>query len=423
VAGSFTITVCGNLFVNQAGQAVVLRGVNTEGTQYDCAQSGGGFFDDPTMSSGDFSTNIAALKAWGVNVVRVNLNEECWLGINGVPSSTSEPVGAPPPGDTYDTSVNAYMSAIGSYVSALNAAGIYAELDLHLNAPGSELISDVGSMDAQNPLPEANSDLFWKSVASYFNDNHAVIFGVFNEPFAPNAEASGDTASGWACTLDGCTVPDYTDESSNAYASVVPIATYQGEGMAQMISDIRQYNTTAPLLVGGPDFAGDMDDWLATYYPGGKSVDPDDKLAASVHIYFPSGNSPCDLTDDVSTACPGTSSGALTNDQVTTVAATVPVVIDEIGDFNCSNADMFPFLKSVDQQDASAGLDIGYVGWAWTTYNCDPNLITNWSTGAPSSMGEAEYCELLNIGVAPSTNSLFDPSSYCSGEAPGTKPK
>jgi hypothetical protein len=193
--------------------------------------------------------------------------------------------------------------------------------------------------------------------------------------------------------------------------------------MAQMISDIRHYNTTAPLLVGGPDFAGDMDDWLATYYPGGKSIDPDNKLAASVHIYFPSGNSPCDLTDDVSTACPGTTSGALTNDQVTTVAESAPVVIDEIGDFNCSNANMFPFLKSVDEQDASAGLDIGYVGWAWTTYNCDPNLITNWSTGAPSTMGEAEYCELLNVGAAPPTNSLFSPSTYCSGEAPNATPK
>jgi len=422
LAGTFTITVCGNQFVNQAGQDVVLRGVNTEGTQYDCAQSGAGFFDDPTMSPGNYATNITALKAWGVNVVRVNLNEECWLGINGVPSTTSEDVGAPPAGDTYDAYQNAYMNAIGGYVSALNAAGIYAELDLHLNAPGDELISDSGNMDAQNPLPEANSDLFWKSVASYFNDNHAVIFGVFNEPFPPNAEANGDTTTGWDCTLNGCTVPDYTDVNSSQYDSDIPSSTYAGEGMAQMISDIRQYNTTAPLLVGGPDFAGDVDDWLATYYPGGKSIDPDNKLAASVHIYFPSGNSPCSLTDNVSTACPTTSSGAMTNDQVTTVAATAPVVLDEIGDFNCSNSDMFPFLQSVDAEDASAHLNIGYVGWAWTTYSCDPNLITDWTTGAPSTMGEAEYCELLDIGAAPSSNSLFTPSSYCSGDVPDATP-
>ena len=105
------------------------------------------------------------------------------------------------------------------------------------------------------------------------------------------------------------------------------------------------------------------------------------------------------------------------------MAATTPVVLDEIGDFNCSNSDLFPFLKSVDSVDTSAGLDIGYVGWSWTTSSCDPNLISSFSTGAPSKMGEAEYCELLDIAVAPPSNSLFTPSSYCSGTAPNANPK
>jgi hypothetical protein len=418
LSGSFTVTVCGNKFVNEDGQTIVLRGVNTEGTQYDCAQSGAGFYDDTTVSPGSYATEIAAMKAWGINVVRVNLNEECWLGINGVPSSTSMTGYPIPAGDTYDGSVNAYMHEMGDYVAALNAAGIYAELDLHLNAPGSELISDNGSMDAQNPLPESNSDLFWKSVSSYFADNHAVIFGVFNEPFPPNAEADGDTSSGWECDLSGCTVPDYTNETASQYGNRIPTTTYAGEGMEQMINDIREYNKTAPLLVGGPDFAGDMDQWLATFYPGGVSIDPSNKLAASVHIYFPDGNSPCSNTTNVATACPSPDTNAIVS-----VAAVTPVVIDELGDFNCSNSDMFPFLQSVDSEDASAGVDIGYVGWAWTTSSCDPNLITSWNTGAPSTMGEAEYCELLDIGKAPSSNSLFTPANYCTGTAPDAKPK
>jgi hypothetical protein len=66
--GILTITICGNTFVNQAGQSVVLCGANSEGTQYDCAQTGAGFFDDPTITGTNFSTEIAALKDWGINI-------------------------------------------------------------------------------------------------------------------------------------------------------------------------------------------------------------------------------------------------------------------------------------------------------------------------------------------------------------------
>ncbi len=385
--GAFGITVCGNKFVNQAGQPVVLRGVNTEGTQYDCAQAGAGFFDDTTINGTDYSTEIAAMKAWGINVVRVNLNEECWLGSNGVPATTSA-LGS--------NGYNAYANAMGSYVNALNAAGIYAEVDLHLNAPGGELIADPGKDDFQNPLPESNSDLFWKSVASYFVNNPAVIFGVFNEPFPPNSAVSGDTAAGWNCDVNGCPVPDYTDTSNY---NQIPSSTYAGEGMAQMIDDIRSVNTTAPLLTGGPDWAGDLDQWLATFYPGGTSIDPDNKLAASVHIYFPDGNSPCSLSTNVATACPTTAQGALSSNGILQVAAVAPVEIDELGDFSCSPSSLTPFLTSVDAADDAGSVDVGYVGWAWTTSSCDPTLITSYVTGQPSAMGTAEYCALYLQGL------------------------
>jgi hypothetical protein len=418
-SGTFGITVCGNKFENQAGQTVVLRGVNTEGTQYDCANPGAGFFDDSTIVGTNFTTEIAAMKAWGVNVVRVNLNEECWLGINGVPATTSA-LGL--------NGYNAYANAMGSYVTALNAAGIYAEVDLHLNAPGSELIADAGNDDFQNPLPESNSDLFWKSVGTYFANNHAVIFGVFNEPFPPNAAVNEDTNTGWNCDLNGCTVPDYTDTSNY---NQIPSGTYAGEGMRQMINDIRSVNTTAPLLVGGPDFAGDLDQWLATFYPGGVSIDPSNELAASVHIYFPANNSPCSLSTNIATACPGTAQGALSNNGLPQVAAVAPVEIDELGDFGCSAASLAPFLSSVDAAN-NAGSDIGYVGWAWTTSVCDPNLITSYTTGKPSEMGTAEYCALylegLNNGSlatcsgSPTTTTTTTPGSPTTTTPPTTPP-
>jgi hypothetical protein len=406
--GTFTITVCGNKFVNQAAQTVVLRGANTEGTQYDCTEGGAGFYADPTISAGNYATEISAMKAWGINVVRVNLNADCWLGLNGVPSATLAPGYPIPPGDTFDTDVNAYMAEMGNYVDALNSAGIYAELDLELGTPLSLISSGVSG--SSNALYDATTDQFWKSVASYFRDNHAVIFGGFSQPFPPQPD--GYAPPGSSCILDGCIVPDYPNDGVGTYTTASSAV-----GVTQLIWDIREYNPTAPLLVQGPETSGDMDQWLAYYYPGGVSIDPSNKLASSFSVYFPFGNSPCSNTNDVATACPSPDTSAIVQ-----VASLTPVVADQVGDFGCSNSDLFPFLRSVDAANATGSVDIGYVGWAWTTYDCDPNLITDWTTGAPSTMGEAEYCELLDIGVAPRTNSLFSPENYCTGTVPDAKP-
>ena len=69
----------GNAIVDSAGRVIQLRGVNRSGAEYACAE-GWGFFDGPT----DDPASIAAMKSWHVNAVRLPMNEDCWLGINGV---------------------------------------------------------------------------------------------------------------------------------------------------------------------------------------------------------------------------------------------------------------------------------------------------------------------------------------------------
>lgn len=408
----FSIAVVGNHFADGKGRRVVLRGVNTEGTQYDCAQGGRRFTDDPTASRADFSTEIANLRAWGINLVRVNLNEECWLGINGVPAATSKQGFPVPPGDAVDRSANTYMHDVGNYVAALHAAGMYVELDLHLNAPGTELISDAG-ISAQNPMPEVNSERFWRSVASYFHDDHAVLFGIFNEPFPPNASTSGQGGGDWTCVIEGCPVPDYTSVDTGHYGRTVPSSSYQGVGMRQIIAAVRAVNPTAPILAPGPDFAGLLNAWVTSYEPGGRSLDPRHQLAASVHVYYPAGDTPCADSTSVVAACGGA---------IVSVAQKVPVVVDELGDYGCASASVFALLHSIDAVDASEGLDVGYVGWSWTTYSCDPNLLSSWTAGAPSPAGQAEYCELLDLGRAPAVNGRFSPSAFCAGAPPDASP-
>src|SRR5256885_16357465 len=77
-AAPLSISVSGNHLINGSGQTIRLLGVNRSGTEYACIQ-GWGLFDGPNDA-----TSVAAMAAWHINAVRLPLNEDCWLNINGV---------------------------------------------------------------------------------------------------------------------------------------------------------------------------------------------------------------------------------------------------------------------------------------------------------------------------------------------------
>jgi hypothetical protein len=106
------VHVAGRTLADTAGTPIRLLGVNRSGTEYACI-SGQGLIEGPTDAQA-----IAAMAAWRIDTVRIPLNEDCWLGINGAPAGTS---GAP------------YRAAIEGYVSGLHDAGMRVVLDLHWN--------------------------------------------------------------------------------------------------------------------------------------------------------------------------------------------------------------------------------------------------------------------------------------------------
>ena len=226
-APPLSIAVSGNHLVNGSGQAIRLLGVNRSGTEYACIQ-GWGLFDGPSDAA-----SVAAMASWHINAVRVPLNEDCWLNINGVNALYG---GA------------AYQSAVQSYVNLLHQYGIYAILDLHWNAPGT------GQATGQEVMADADhAPAFWSSVAAFFKSDPGVLFDLYNEPHDVT----------WSCWLNGCSTPGW-----------------QTAGMQSLVNAVRATGATQPIMVGGLAWANDLSGWAAH-----KPNDPASALVVSFHNY------------------------------------------------------------------------------------------------------------------------------------------
>jgi hypothetical protein len=261
------IHVSGNMLVNGNGQRVVLHGVNRPGTDYACVQ-GWGFIDGPSDAA-----SVAAMKTWkGVNAVRVLLNEDCWLAINGSPAAYSGAV---------------YQQWIKNWVSLLNSNGLYVFLDLQWTGAGSTLAT------TQQPMPNMDhSPAFWTSVANTFKGNGAVIFEPFNEPYPDNQQ---DSTAAWTCWRDG------------GSCSGVP---FQAAGMQTLVNAIRATGATNVIALGGVSYSNALSHWLQ-YKPS----DPLNNLTAVWHIY--------NMNTCNTTSC--------YDSTVAPVAASVPLTATEVG--------------------------------------------------------------------------------------------
>jgi len=318
VASASPLHVAGNQLKDASNVTVALRGVNRSGTEYACIQ-GWGFFDGPSDQA-----SVDAMKTWGINMVRIPLNEACWLATANSIAAYSGP---------------AYQSAIKTYVDLLTRNGIYSVLDLQWSAPrGTEWATSL------HPMPDADySPSFWTSVAQTFGPNGAVIFDLFNEPYPDNNQ---DTTAAWTCWRDG--------GDCSAQGVWYPVA-----GMQTLVNAIRATGATNVIDIAGVQYANAVGRWLA-YAP----TDPLRNLVAVTHVYD-------------NQICRDASCFDLT---VAPLARTVPVLVLEFG----SNCDGSWMTTQMDYWDAHG---IGYAAWTWNTWGtaCDSHsLITDYS-GTPTS--------------------------------------
>jgi hypothetical protein len=257
----------------QVVNSLPYHGVNRMGSEYQCIKTGTTTFDGPTDQQA-----INTMLTWKINIVRVPLNEDCWLGINGEPAN--------------GTSASQYKQDIVNYVNLLSANHLKVIVDLHWNAAGSQQAAK------QQPMPDADhAPAFWTSVATTFKANSSVLFDLYNEPYTKS----------WSCWRDG---------SSGANVSPCNDVDFAVAGMQTLVNTVRKTGAKNVIMLGGLAYSNNLSRWLQN-----KPNDPLNNLAASFHIYN-------------FNAC---SNISCLNSQVAPVRAQYPVITGEIGENDCNH--------------------------------------------------------------------------------------
>ena len=334
------LRVSGTGLVDASNNPVFLHGVNYSGGEYACIQ-GWGIFDGPSDQ-----TFVNGLLSAHVNSIRLPMNEDCWLAINGVPAAYS---GAN------------YRSAFISFVNLLTQSGITPELDLQWNAAGSQLASGTKAM------PDADhSGAFWQSVASTFAGRTDIIFDLYNEPH-PNG--------GWSIWRDG--------GMDNGFNTI---------GMQALVTIVRNAGFHGVLSLSGIDYAntlGATSGWLA-YKPN----DPDNNLAAAVHVY--KGNYRQTTSAWQSDFGP--------------VAARVPLINNELGAYCYDDSCVDPSLASQFWAWlASVGGD-GTMVWTWDTWGTVEALVSSYNGPTLTSWGQQVKTQYASYAGSPPPTPTSPPS-------------
>jgi hypothetical protein len=316
VARAPGLHVVRNRLVDRNGRAVQFHGVNRSGTEYACVQ-GWGVFDGPSDAA-----SVKAIASWHVNAVRIPLNEDCWLGINGMRPAYS---GA------------RYRKAIVDYVRLLHAYGMYAELSLMWAAPGANKATyQPGSPDRDH------SPAMWASMAKTFRNDPNIVLAPW-----------GETVVNADCFLKGGVCEATFGSSNERYATA---------GMQQAVTVMRRAGYRGVISIPGIDYANNLSSWLA-HIP----KDPRRQLVAEAHVY---GKNTC-------------SSVACFDSTLAPVARRVPLIFGETGETydasSCGSSHISTFLRWADAHR------VGYLTWTWNTWGNCSALISDFSSAKPFS--------------------------------------
>jgi hypothetical protein len=343
------IHVVGSQLQDANGSTIALHGVERSGPEYACEQ-GIGFTDGPSGN-----TEMAAIASWtGMNSVALMLNEDCWLGINGVPAAYG--------GQTY-------VNFVKSEVAAAEANDLIPILSFMWGAAGKTKATN------QEPLPDNDhSPLFFQQLANTFKGDPNVIFRLQEEPHNDGGQWG---LADWVCWTKGDV--QYADSSSLTPVSQTANCheSYPTVGMQSVLNIIRGTGATNVVQESGEGWA-DMLSCSTTESPvqcgildsadGIKLNDPAGQLMTSVNVY-PNTNVCGNVT--------------CYNDTYAPVIAVMPLGGGELSPDGGvgTTAAVDTFMNWFDQHGA------GYSAKAWDTWS---DLLASYN-GTPASPWGTDY--------------------------------
>ena len=319
--------VVGNKIEDGSGRVIVPHGADRMGSEYSCPY--GNTFDGPVDQ-----TSVNAMLSWNINIVRLPMNEDCWLGINGYPGG--------------GLSASTYRQNFSNYVNLLNQNGMLVIIDLHWNNAGGSQAT------GQEQMPDLDhAPAFWTSVANTFKNNSSVIFDLYNEPHDIS----------WSCWKNG---------SGSAYGGACNNVPFAVAGMQTLVNTVRNTGATNILMLGGLAYSNDLSGWLAN-----KPSDSRNNLVASAHIY--------NFNSCANTGC--------WNSQIAPVAAQYPVIVGELGENDCASGFINGLMSWLDSHNTGY---LAWT-WNPYNCSSTPALITNYN-GTPTAYGQGYKNHLLSLG-------------------------
>ncbi|MDP9349750.1 MAG: glycoside hydrolase family 5 protein, partial [Gemmatimonadota bacterium] len=300
--------------------------------------------DDYRMSTGDsVAADFARIRGWKANVARIEVSQNFWV----------------PTAKWYDP---AYPNRVDQAVKAARAAGLDVILTLQTSDRGDpNYPGDIFLTNPQQEMPDVNHSIpFWREVASRYKGDGRILFELFSEPYYSFHGKKSD----WNLWLNGGMVPAgrVYDEDRKAFQAV---------GMQQLYDVVRSTGANNLVIIGGTHW-GYYLDGVPTHRVKGYNI------AYAAHPWDWPDKQPETWDKDWAF-----------------LAATEPVMLTEIGNYDCATGYLSKALDKADQ------LGLSWVAWAWvlpepgelksSSDGTDPTckswkLITDWS-GTPTAAG------------------------------------
>jgi hypothetical protein len=241
VAGNH-LHVVGNHFVDANGNIVILRGAARWSLEFSCG--------DRHFNTSDFQ----AMKSWGMNIVRLPLNESYLLFPNLCGGTK-------------------YIDTVKQAISRAEAVGMYVLLDLHWISPFDD------NRGGQYPMPDMKAKQFWQTLATMYKNDSRVLYEMMNEPH-PNYphpidcniwKNGGDVTSGngqWSGDVQAGTYPAVGfQELADLIHGIAPNAVIiQGASEEADISCAQSHPLTGTNIAYQSHFYGtDPNDWVTKF--------------------------------------------------------------------------------------------------------------------------------------------------------------